>query len=143
MANSDNVIRLGLTPKFVDKENFEIIITNKFEDLLNDEYKFEGKRKNDFQTEYLKENVKDFKLNFFKLEKNKKVEYHNENLSILFIVKGNLNVQILENSQNIEEKIFSIDYYTPYLLEKNLSVEFLMNSELSNEEFVEFYIASY
>lgn len=45
MANSDNVIRLGLTPKYIDNENFEKIIQNNFDDLLTDNYKFEGLKK--------------------------------------------------------------------------------------------------
>ena len=37
MACSDNVIRLGLTPKLVDKENFDKIIKTEFKDMIYDE----------------------------------------------------------------------------------------------------------
>lgn len=139
MANSDNVIRLGLTPKFIDKENFEKIIINNFNDLITDNYKFEGKLINDFQTEYVREGITDFKLNYFRMHKNDIVEFYNEKNAILIAILGNLSVE-LKNGES-----FNVEKLTPFFIEENTQLKFEFDEKTSNNEddVLEFYIASY
>lgn len=138
MANSDNVIRLGLTPKFVDKENFENIIINNFDELITDNYKFDGKQINECQIEYIKEGISDFKLNFFKMNKANQAEFYNENNAILIVIKGQLKAT-LKDGKNI-----TIPSLVPYFIEEktNLKLEF-DESANNSDNVLEFYIASY
>jgi len=112
MANSDNVIRLGLTPKFIDKSVFEEIINTNFDELISDEIIFNWKQFNEFQTEYVKEGISNFKLSCFKMEKNKETEFYSENNSILIWIKGKIQVNV--NS----EKSLTIESLVPFLLRR-------------------------
>jgi len=138
MANSDNVIRLGLTPKFIDKENFESIIINNFDELITDNYKFNGKKINEFRIEYVKEGISDFKLNYFKMQKGNQADFYNENNAILIVIKGQLKSTLKDGKKLIIQSLI------PYFIEEktNLSFEF-EESGNSDDNVLEFYIASY
>ena len=138
MANSDNVIRLGLTPKFIDKENFESIIINNFDELITDNYKFNGKKINEFRIEYVKEGISDFKLNYFKMQKGNQADFYNENNAILIVIKGQLKSTLKDGKKLIIQSLI------PYFIEEktNLSFEF-EESGNSADNVLEFYIASY
>ncbi len=133
MANSDNVIRLGLTPKFIDKPIFEEIIITNFDELISDEYKFSGKQINNFRIEYAKEGISDFKLNYFKMEKYKETEFFNENNSVLIAIKGKLKVTV-NNESN-----FIVESFIPFFIEEkiNLKIDSIDDTDIS-----EFYIAT-
>ena len=70
MACSDNVIRLGLTPKLVDKENFDKIVKLNFEDMIYDK---SNRDESDFMEiddknkiiKYDIKNINDFKLEVY------------------------------------------------------------------------------
>jgi mannose-6-phosphate isomerase len=93
MACSDNVIRLGLTPKLVDKENFGKIIKDHLEEMIYDE-----NEKIDF-VKYDKENkittydidfIDDFKLKVYEIDKTKNIDIKKN--SILLCLGGNIKV---------------------------------------------------
>ena len=95
MANSDNVIRLGLTPKFKDKVTFKNIVDDNFKGMIfdikskNEKYfDFIKKGEYDFIKVYHKEGFNDFALKVVNLEKD--VELKLQKNSILFIGKGKL-----------------------------------------------------
>ncbi len=95
MACSDNVIRLGLTPKLVDKENFDKIIKENLKEMIYDE---DNKNDVDFVkvdkenkiTTYDVEFIDDFKLKVFEIEKSRNIDI--EKNSILFCLGGNVKV---------------------------------------------------
>ena len=95
MACSDNVIRLGLTPKLVDKENFDKIIKENLKEMIYDE---DNKNDVDFVkvdkenkiTTYDVEFIDDFKLKVFEIEKSRNIDI--EKNSILFCLEGNVKV---------------------------------------------------
>ena len=93
MACSDNVIRLGLTPKLVDKENFGKIIKDHLDEMIYDE-----NEKIDF-VKYDKENkittydidfIDDFKLKVYEIDKTKNIDIKKN--SILLCLGGNIKV---------------------------------------------------
>ena len=95
MACSDNVIRLGLTPKLVDKENFDKIIKKEMEEMIydendKDEVKFVHVDKENKITTYDVDFIDDFKLKVFDIEENKNINI--EKNSILFCLEGNVKV---------------------------------------------------
>ena len=95
MACSDNVIRLGLTPKLVDKENFDKIIQNNLEDMIydendKDEVQFVKIDKENKITTYDIDFIDDFKLQVFDVDKNRKIKI--EKNSILFCLEGNIKI---------------------------------------------------
>ena len=95
MACSDNVIRLGLTPKLVDKENFDNIIKENFDDMIydenvKDEVQFVKVDKNNKVTTYDVEFIDDFKLQVFDVDKSRNI--HIEKNSILFCLEGDLKI---------------------------------------------------
>lgn len=141
MANSDNVIRLGLTPKFIDKENFESIIINNFEELVTDEYKFNGKKISEFQTHYVKEGIEDFKLDYFKIGKGLKADFYNENNAILIVIKGRLHARL----ENAKDDLVVVESLVPYFIQEKtqLSFAFDISGDCFTDDFLEFYIASY
>ena len=95
MANSDNVIRLGLTPKFKDKVTFKNIVDDNFKGMIfdikakNEKYfDFIKNGEYDFIKVYHKDGFNDFALKVVNLEKD--VELKIKKNSILFIGKGKL-----------------------------------------------------
>ena len=95
MACSDNVIRLGLTPKLVDKENFDKIIQNNLEDMIydendKDEVQFVKIDKENKITTYDVDFIDDFKLQVFDVDKNRNIKI--EKNSILFCLEGNIKI---------------------------------------------------
>jgi mannose-6-phosphate isomerase len=91
MANSDNVIRIGLTPKFVDKNNFKYILDNHFEDMIVSEYNPIGFKISENIIDYSNPNFKDFKLTKIDLQQ-EELKYNFENHSILFCFEGCINL---------------------------------------------------
>ena len=95
MACSDNVIRLGLTPKLVDKENFDKIVQNNLEDMIydendKDEVQFVKIDKENKITTYDVDFIDDFKLQVFDVDKNRNIKI--EKNSILFCLEGNIKI---------------------------------------------------
>ena len=76
MANIDNVVRLGLTPKFKDKDNFKSIVDDNFNGMIydinaNNENYFDFIEKGEpyFIKVYHKDGFKDFMLKIVNVEK--------------------------------------------------------------------------
>ena len=95
MACSDNVIRLGLTPKLIDKENFDKIIREKFNQMIYDEksgkeVKFVTVDKEKKITNYDVSFIDDFKLQLFEVNETRNI--HIEKNSILFCFEGNVKI---------------------------------------------------
>ena len=97
MANSDNVIRLGLTPKLVDRKNFEIIIDKYFPDMIYDENIGDPKivehisvNKDKGIITYDKKGIDDFKLQEIEISTSDDILI--EKKSIIFILEGNVKI---------------------------------------------------
>ena len=93
MACSDNVIRLGLTPKLVDKENFAKIINKHIEKMIYDEnekVEFVKYDKENKITIYDIDYVDDFKLKVFEIDKTRYINIRKN--SILFCLEGDIKV---------------------------------------------------
>ena len=95
MSCSDNVIRLGLTPKLVDKQNFEKIVNLNFEDMIYDK---SNKNESDFM-EVDKENgiikydikyIDDFKMEIYDIKEGRFINI--EKNSILFCLEGSMKI---------------------------------------------------
>ena len=95
MACSDNVIRLGLTPKLVDKENFDKIVKINFEDMIYDK---SNRDESDFMEiddknkiiKYDIKNINDFKLEVYEIEEDRIINI--EENSILFCLDGSIKI---------------------------------------------------
>ena len=93
MACSDNVIRLGLTPKLVDKENFDKIVKLNFEDMIYDK---SNRDESDFMEiddknkiiKYDIKNINDFKLEVYEIKEDRIINI--EENSILFCLDGSI-----------------------------------------------------
>ena len=113
MACSDNVIRLGLTPKLVDKENFDKIIKNNLDEMIydennkEDEVQFVKVDKENKITTYDVEFIDDFKLQVFDIDKTRSINI--EKNSILFCLEGTLKINGVKceefNSLFVEDEI--------------------------------------
>ena len=95
MACSDNVIRLGLTPKLVDKENFDKIVKLNFEDMIYD--KSNGDESDfmeiDDKNKIIKydiKNINDFKLEVYEIKEDRIINI--EENSILFCLDGSIKI---------------------------------------------------
>ena len=95
MACSDNVIRLGLTPKLVDKENFDKIVKLNFEDMIYDK---RNRDESDFMEiddknkiiKYDIKNINDFKLEVYEIKEDRIINI--EENSILFCLDGSIKI---------------------------------------------------
>jgi mannose-6-phosphate isomerase class I len=95
MACSDNVIRLGLTPKLVDKENFDKIVKKNFEDMIYDK---SNRDQSDFMEideknkiiKYDIKHINDFKLEIYEITENRIINA--EKNSILFCLDGSIKI---------------------------------------------------
>ena len=95
MACSDNVIRLGLTPKLVDKENFDKIVKINFEDMIYDK---NNRDESDFMEiddknkiiKYDIKNINDFKLEVYEIKEDRVINI--EENSILFCLDGSIKI---------------------------------------------------
>ena len=113
MACSDNVIRLGLTPKLVDKENFDKIIKDNLEEMIydennkEDEVQFVKIDKENKITTYDVDFIDDFKLQVFEIDKNRNINI--EKNSILFCLEGTVKINGVKcedfNSLFVENEI--------------------------------------
>ena len=93
MANSDNVLRGGLTSKHVDIE--ELLRTTVFEPIAQDKIKLSETQLTKYEHTYPTD-VDDFRLNIIELKNNMTTEVKNVNSAeILFIAQGH--VRILTN----------------------------------------------
>ena len=93
MACSDNVLRLGLTPKLVDKENFCKIINKHLEKMIYDEnekVEFVKYDKENKITTYGVDYVDDFKLKVFEIDKTRYINIRKN--SILVCLEGDIKV---------------------------------------------------
>ena len=115
MACSDNVIRLGLTPKLVDKENFDKIVKLNFEDMIYDK---SNKDESDFMEiddknkiiKYDIKNINDFKLEVYEIKEDRIINI--EENSILFCLDGSIKINGIlceeYNSFFVKDKINDI-----------------------------------
>ena len=95
MACSDNVIRLGLTPKLVDKDNFDKIVKLNFEDMIYDK---SNRDESDFMEiddknkiiKYDIKNINDFKLEVYEIKEDRIINI--EENSILFCLDGSIKI---------------------------------------------------
>ena len=95
MACSDNVIRLGLTPKLVDKENFDKIVKINFEDMIYDK---SNRNEADFMEiddknkiiKYDIKDINDFKLELYEIKEDRIIDI--EDHSILFCLDGSIKI---------------------------------------------------
>ena len=95
MACSDNVIRLGLTPKLVDKENFDKIVKLNFEDMIydksnRDESNFMEMDDKNKIIKYDIKNINDFKLEVYEIKEDRIINI--EENSILFCLDGSIKI---------------------------------------------------
>ena len=112
MSCSDNVIRLGLTPKLVDKDNFNTIVKKDFEDMI---YSKSNKNNSDFMEIDKKNNIikydikhiDDFKMDVYEIKENRYINI--EKNSILFCMEGNIKINGIKceefNSYFVKNKI--------------------------------------
>ena len=115
MACSDNVIRLGLTPKLVDKENFDKIVKINFEDMIYDK---SNRDESDFMEiddknkiiKYDIKNINDFKLEVYEIKEDRIINI--EENSILFCLDGSIKINGIlceeYNSFFVKDKINDI-----------------------------------
>ena len=115
MACSDNVIRLGLTPKLVDKENFDKIVKINFEDMIYDK---SNRDESDFMEiddknkiiKYDIKNINDFKLEVYEIIEDRIINI--EENSILFCLDGSIKINGIlceeYNSFFVKDKINDI-----------------------------------
>lgn len=113
MSNSDNVIRLGLTKKFVDRQNFKKICDEKFNDMLydpslliSDHIKTESN-----EVLYHKAHIDDFILKAISINKETKMNIQKE--TILYIDEGNVEIQYDKYKVNVH-------LYGSYFIPKEL-----------------------
>ena len=123
MANSDFVIRIGLTPKEIDIENFTEILENNFNDLL----KTNDSNNTSIQISkgvdlYEDQKIKDFVVYKY-TEKSNKLKFTNH--SILLITEGK-NIKLELNG-----KVIIANQYDSYFIEKESQVGY--STDDSNE----------
>ena len=108
MANSDNTIRLGLTPKLVDIENFKKMFQI---DIFNDSLQKNIIKSTCKKQNYFKfDNIKDFSIINLNLNSNENLPILKlKESGILFLLKGKILVNIEKGQQlelNFFDKIF-------------------------------------
>ena len=95
MACSDNVIRLGLTPKYKDLENFENILNFYFHTMIvdpkNDYHEFDHREVQDKVIRFHKFGIDDFLVFDIKVEK--EVKLHIKNLCIFICIEGEVSLE--------------------------------------------------
>jgi mannose-6-phosphate isomerase len=114
MANSDNVIRVGLTPKFVDTCSFKYIVENYFDDMLVNDYIDIGLKVDESVTIYANPEFKDFQLTKVQLT-GKEVTYKCDYHSIFFCLEGAFKVSLGEETSEVRK-------YDSYFIEKDVSL---------------------
>ena len=91
MACSDNVIRLGLTPKLVDKENFDKIVKKNFEDMIyKNQSDFMEIDKENKIIKYDIKHIHDFKMQIYEINEDRFINI--EKNSILFCLDGAIKI---------------------------------------------------
>lgn len=155
MANSDNVIRLGLTPKFVDKENFIKILENQFDKMVqNNLTKIGDKIPDGFNgmiESYLYRNINFKEFYVLRIEFNTnstEYYYQADNFSILFLIQGSVDI-VYENYEEVGTNLsqgdidnspqnLSLNQYATYFIDKITKLRIKSKDQKS-----ELYIASY
>ena len=113
MSNSDNVIRLGLTKKFVDRKNFKKICDEKFNDMLYDPSLLISDhitRENNVVV-YHKSQIDDFILKAITIDKETKLSIDKE--TVLFIDEGNVEIQY-------DKYTITVNVYGSYFIPKEI-----------------------
>jgi mannose-6-phosphate isomerase len=113
MANSDNTIRLGLTPKLVDIENFKkIFVVDIFNTSLHKNVKVFTQSK---ENHYEFDNINDFALISYKLKQNEEIPSLSlKESSILFLLEGKINIELINNN-NFS---LNLDHYDKVFIQK-------------------------
>ena len=113
MSNSDNVIRLGLTKKFVDRDNFKKICDENFNDMLYEPSLLISDhiitKKN--EVSYHKDKIDDFILKAITIDKETQLTITKE--TILFIDEGNVEIQYDKNK-------IKVSLYSSYFIPKEV-----------------------
>lgn len=106
MANSDNVLRGGLTPKHVDID--ELMNTIHFEPLSYEHLKFSAVQKNQY-TQVYQPPIPDFKLSVINLtDSHTSIENFSNSADILFVISGEAEISCDNFKQTLKvgESIF-------------------------------------
>ncbi len=124
MSNSDNVIRLGLTKKFVDRDTFKRICDEKFDEMLYEPSLLisDHIKTNKNEVTYHKDKIDDFILKAITIDKVTKMNIDKE--TVLFIDEGNVEIHFDKNKINAP-------LYSSYFIPKELKD---VNIKVINED---------
>jgi len=133
MACSDNVIRLGLTPKYKDLENFENILNFYFHTMIvdpkNDYHEFDHREVQDKVIRFHKFGIDDFLVFDIKVEK--EVKLHIKNLCIFICIEGEVSLegQVIKEGES-------------FFIENDIKMATIVNLDKEKPSHV-FFIAEY
>lgn len=106
MANSDNVIRLGLTPKFVDKDNFKAILDINFSEMTFEPLKNDANdhcHTDGHDSFYHKDGFDDFVLRIIGVNSNQKQSGFIGKESIVFVQGGDVEFSFGHETMLVKE----------------------------------------
>ena len=133
MACSDNVIRLGLTPKYKDLEQFENILNYHFQTMIvdpkNDYHEFDHREVQEQVIRFHKFGIDDFLVFDIKVEK--EVKLHIKNSCIFICIEGEVSLE----GQTIKEG-------ESFFIENDIKMATIVNLDKEKQSHV-FFIAEY
>ena len=133
MACSDNVIRLGLTPKYKDLEQFENILNYHFQTMIvdpkNDYHEFDHREVQEQVIRFHKFGIDDFLVFDIKVEK--EVKLHIKNSCIFICIEGEVSLE----GQTIKEG-------ESFFIENDIKMASIVNLDKEKQSHV-FFIAEY
>ena len=133
MACSDNVIRLGLTPKYKDLEQFENILNYHFHNMIvdpkNDYHEFDHREVQEQVIRFHKFGIDDFLVFDIKVEK--EVKLHIKNSCIFICIEGEVSLE----GQTIKEG-------ESFFIENDIKMASIVNLNKEKQSHV-FFIAEY
>jgi mannose-6-phosphate isomerase len=133
MACSDNVIRLGLTPKYKDLEQFENILNYHFHTMIvdpkNDYHEFDHREVQEQVIRFHKFGIDDFLVFDIKVEK--EVKLHIKNSCIFICIEGEVSLE----GQTIKEG-------ESFFIENDIKMASIVNLDKEKQSHV-FFIAEY
>ena len=133
MACSDNVIRLGLTPKYKDLEQFENILNYHFQTMIvdpkNDYLEFDHREVQEQVIRFHKFGIDDFLVFDIKVEK--EVKLHIKNSCIFICIEGEVSLE----GQTIKEG-------ESFFIENDIKMASIVNLDKEKQSHV-FFIAEY
>ena len=133
MACSDNVIRLGLTPKYKDLEQFENILNYHFHTMIvdpkNDYHEFDHREVQEQVIRFHKFGIDDFLV--FDIKVAKEVKLHIKNSCIFICIEGEVSLE----GQTIKEG-------ESFFIENDIKMATIVNLDKEKQSHV-FFIAEY